>query len=233
MLFVSIDSPLFAAASLLELASISVSSPARAGSPSYFQSSGVVGRSIRVLHPELIHLSNTNRQSLSIFEYVGHASIDTSNGLRLTSSSGKKIWWSFLSVRTLHPPSDSEGIELFGFLDCCYAGAATRSNPTRSIQILAACGPKEVARSRAMSITFTQRFCGEVERAQKFHRGKVSIPELFQRLQETKTPGTPNPELSTLSGLAPIVIPLKKLPGPGSPRPSRVPAWTTLPDPDE
>jgi hypothetical protein len=179
------------------------------------------------------HSHNPNRQSLILLGYVGHASMDKIHGLRLTSSTGKKIAWDFLSTRTLHLPSDPECVDVFVFLDCCYAGAASRSDPTRSIQILAACGPKEVARSRAASITFTQRFCGEVERAQKFHRGKVSIPELFQRFQETKNPGTPNPQLSTLSGLAPIVIPLMKLPGPGSPRPSQVPARTTLPDPDE
>lgn len=46
-------------------------------------------------------------------------------------------------------------------------------------------------------------------------------------------PAPPNPQLGTLSGLIPIVIPLKKLPDPGSPRPSRVPVRTTLPDPDE
>lgn len=179
------------------------------------------------------HIGYGNRQSLVIFAYVGHASVDITRGLRLESKSGNHIWWRFLKERVFSQCLEFEKIDRFGFLDCCYAGVTTRCRTEQTIQILAACGPEETARSRNMPITFTQRFCGHVRYAQSHHQDTISIAALFQELQQKKSSSTPNPQLGIVGGINPIVIPIKKPPNSGPSPTSRLPIPSPRPDPNE
>lgn len=128
-----------------------------------------------------------SRQSLMMFAYIGHGSVNAHGKFYLESNSGTKVDWDILKSRIFadYDPSHLySSIDVFGFLDCCYAGVATRTSAERSMQVLAACGLGQVARSGSRNLqspaTFTQRFCGELKQAYTHNRQKISVDKIFE-----------------------------------------------------
>ncbi|KAJ6172189.1 hypothetical protein N7470_001256 [Penicillium chermesinum] len=99
-----------------------------------------------------------DKKSLFIFYYVGHGYVDRSRGLLFASgaANSKEIPWDTVRNSVFLNDSSIDHIDALGILDCCYAGSA-RAGSTRSMQVLAACGPNQQARSRTGGASFTVR----------------------------------------------------------------------------
>ncbi|GAB1209734.1 hypothetical protein APSETT445_008515 [Aspergillus pseudonomiae] len=150
-------------------------------------------------------------RSLIIIAYIGHGVLDHAYSLKLTSADGNQnIQWQFISTAFFTEDDASAGFDTLGILDCCYAGAV-RSLSSRTIDVLSACGATETARSStAKYITFTQRLASTARSLQDT-QPYVTIDDLWQRLQETKTPGAPDAKLTHLGrSPQPISLPFKK-----------------------
>ena len=92
------------------------------------------------------------------------------------------------------------------------------------MQVLAACGPGEEARSQSQRITFTQHFCGEVKHAYGHKQQSISVKRIFQNLRKTTARFSPSLKFCTLGGVRPIVIPMQKLSASNIPLKSAQPA---------
>ncbi|KAF5857544.1 hypothetical protein ETB97_005647 [Aspergillus alliaceus] len=149
-------------------------------------------------------------RSLIIIAYIGHGVLEHGSSLKFMSADGKQnIQWRFLSSAFFAEDDAAAGFDTLGILDCCYAGA-TRSMSNRVADVLSACDATGTARSRnAKYITFTQRLAAAA-RSLRDLQPYVTVDDLLQRIQETKTPEAPNAKLTHL-GLSPqpIALPFK------------------------
>jgi hypothetical protein len=147
---------------------------------------------------------------LFIMAYIGHGEQGDAGGvseLRLCQdlTGGKSVSWQELQ-RDIREPF----IDFLGILDCCAAEfRPTRNTNPRSIQVLAACGPTEEARTRNSRITFTQRLCGELKREAQFKKSSITVDALFDNLRTNISPNTARPQLLTYGGVKPIVLNLR------------------------
>ncbi|KAJ5152749.1 uncharacterized protein N7482_009227 [Penicillium canariense] len=149
-------------------------------------------------------------KSLFIIYYVGHATHNISNGLVFCSSGGKDLPWDAIHLELFAKDAKLQHVDSLAILDCCYAGSA-RAVSTRSMQILAAAGPTEQARSRTSGASFTARFGGAVRslKAQGMHI--ITIAAIWAEVERQKpNPNTPTSQLSVLGGSYPISLPFKK-----------------------
>ncbi|KAI3109634.1 hypothetical protein CBS147333_5281 [Penicillium roqueforti] len=147
----------------------------------------------------------SKRHSLFVFYYVGHGMI--SDG-RLSFVSGKRSMpWSRIRANFWDEPDAMKYVDVLGVLDCCYSGAATRPQQTRTIQMLAACGANEGTNPRAQTVSFTMRLF----RAVQHFKGQSSVTTaaLFQEIQRQKPPHAPNAVMETISGTQPIRLVFK------------------------
>lgn len=169
-------------------------------------------------------------QTLFIFAYIGHATVDNSGGkskLVFVAGTGQRIRWNDIKSMVNEPH-----VDFLAILDCCNAGLKEpRAQLPQTVQVLAGCGPTEESRARKSRITFTQRLCGELDRLQAYKETSITTELLFERLRVTTSPNSPNPRLLQLGGIKPIVLKLN-LQRPASP--SRLPRPTSgiTPKPD-
>jgi hypothetical protein len=149
-------------------------------------------------------------KSLFIFYYVGHAMQNTSNGLVFYSGGVKDLPWDAVRQELFGHHATLQHVDSLAILDCCYAGSA-RAASTRSMQILAAAGPSEQARSRAWGASFTVRFGAAVRSLRAQGMPIVTIAAIFAEVERQKpSPTTPTSQLSVLGGSYPIALPFKK-----------------------
>lgn len=156
----------------------------------------------------------TEENSLFVFYYVGHGQIFNGE-LHLGSNVQAAVPWPDIKHHLAKNLDDMRKIDVLAILDCCYSGAATRSQGQRTMQVLAACGPTETASARGQKISFTQR----VFRAAGtfWTQGSVTTAALFQEIQKDddkreKTqrkknmPLSPKAVMETLGGIRPIKL---------------------------
>jgi hypothetical protein len=145
--------------------------------------------------------------SLFIFAYIGHGRMNNGQ-LQMCSGSGKFIQWATIHRELFDVIEDVAHMDVFGFLDCCYAGGA-RSQMERKVQILAAASEREMTRARTAGISFTQRFGNAVRRLKGSGVPKVTTAKIFDELEKTRPLDAPKAQLSHLGGIGPIALGFK------------------------
>ena len=85
-------------------------------------------------------------------------------------------------------------INVLGFLDCCYAGAA-RGASSRTLQILAATDKTRTTRSRTGGVTFTQRFGKAVRSLRELGAPIITTTAIFAELERDRPLHAPKAEL--------------------------------------
>jgi len=149
-------------------------------------------------------------KSLFIFYYAGHGMYDPSNGLVFYSGGVKHLPWDAVRRELFDGHPLLEHVDSLAILDCCYAGSA-RAASTRSMQILAAAGPSEEARSRFWGASFTVRLGAAVRSLRAQGMPIVTIAAIFAEIERQKPdPTTPTSQLTALGGSHPIALPFKK-----------------------
>ncbi|KAJ5610581.1 hypothetical protein N7510_007300 [Penicillium lagena] len=161
---------------------------------------------------EQMDASSRSFPSLLILAYVGHAMPEAANGqVKLVAGPGRQnIQWSFIREQYFSPFSYlTANVDTLGVLDCCYAGA-NRAKTDRTCQVLSACGPNEIARSRTGGmISFTQRFYRAARNLSKTGKAFATVEELVTEVNREKPSAAPAAQLTFHGGVRPIAIPFK------------------------
>ena len=148
--------------------------------------------------------------SLIIFAYIGHAYIDHTSNLILSSTSGTQtVEFNTIKTELILYKETLKSVHTLGIMDCCYA-SGIQGKINRTCQVLAACGRNETARSQTAGITFVQRFAAAARRLQRTGAPLATIPTILQELQDTKPPLAPNAKLHHFGGSV-IALPLKEI----------------------
>lgn len=155
----------------------------------------------------LLDCCHSKLHSLFVFYYAGHGIIEDNN--LSFASFQKRVSWS--NIRTQIASNENADalrrVDVLGVLDCCYSGAATRAQTSRTFQVMAACGPDEVTNPRGQKFSFTMRFFRAVQQFK--HQSSVTTAALFQEIQRQKPRTAPNAVMVTLSGIQPITLVFK------------------------
>ncbi|KAJ5232533.1 hypothetical protein N7468_005489 [Penicillium chermesinum] len=173
-----------------------------------------------------------DKKSLFIFYYVGHGYVDRSRGLLFASgaANSKEIPWDTVRNSVFLNDSSIDHIDALGILDCCYAGSA-RAGSTRSMQVLAACGPNQQARSRTGGASFTVRLGVAVRSLRSQGIPIVTPAAIFSEIERQKPSGlVPSCHLSVLGGSHPIALAFVKK---RTSTASRIPVATRVTDRDK
>ena len=153
---------------------------------------------------------STHSSSLIVFAYIGHAYIDSTSNLTLSSASGKQtVEFNTIKSELFLYKETLKNIHSLGIMDCCYA-SGVRGKVNRTCQVLAACGRHETARSRTAGITFTLRFAAAARRLQRSETLLATVPRILQELQDNKPPLAPNAKLHHFGGSV-IALPFKEV----------------------
>ncbi|KAJ5836742.1 hypothetical protein N7447_002768 [Penicillium robsamsonii] len=148
----------------------------------------------------IVDCCNSKQHSLFVFYYVGHGAI-VDGGLHFIQD-GKLIAWSDLRADFFSERDAVRHVDVLGVVDCCYSGAATRTQASRVTQVMAACGPNEGTSLRGQKASFTMRLFHAVQHFKG--QSSVSTAALFQEIQRQKPRNAPNAVFETLSGTRPI-----------------------------
>lgn len=144
-------------------------------------------------------------QTLFIFAYIGHGTIDFAGGgseLIFGDKTQRNVRWQMIPELV-----NDQDIDFLGILDCCHAELkATRDQIPQTVEVLAACGPEETARSRQSRVTFTQRLCGELQRVEQYSKTAITAELLFERLRNSSPAELSNPRLLHYGGIRPILL---------------------------
>lgn len=171
---------------------------------------------LRKFHPPTFTSTGDLIMTFFMFAYIGHGKRDSNGELALVSSTGKTLPWSTIRSQ-LFSDKGLTHVDVFGFLDCCYSGAA-RDQLQRTLQILAASGEKEYTRSRTAGVSFTQRFASAVASLRNRSDPLMTTASLFADIMAQKPPDADTPHFSSLGGIHPIALPFEKAgTTPGSP----------------
>jgi hypothetical protein len=166
----------------------------------------------------LLKYHSPNQNSLFVFYYAGHGTVI--NGELSFTSARKSVQWKIVHAGLFENLDDLERVDVLGILDCCFAGAATRQQISRTTQILAACGSDEAAKARSGRISFTQRLYRAVQHF-KAQASTMTTADLFQEIQRLKPKAAPRAVLKTLGGTQPIRLDFEG--AVSSATPSRIP----------
>ncbi|CRL26464.1 Peptidase C14, caspase catalytic [Penicillium camemberti] len=158
----------------------------------------------------ILDCCNSKLNSLFVVYYAGHGTIVDGN---LYFAMGEKlVSWSKIRA-DLNSYEDTDAmrrIDVLGVLDCCYSGAATRAQNSRTFQVIAACGPKEGTNPRiGQTISFTMRLFRAVHHFKGQASASMTTAALFREIQRQKPRGAPNAVMETLSGTRPITLVFK------------------------
>ncbi|KAJ5160173.1 uncharacterized protein N7482_007177 [Penicillium canariense] len=100
------------------------------------------------------------------------------------TSGAAKVEWQPIHEQLLGCDNDLfENIDILVILDCCFAGLASRTESRRTLQILSACAADSKTRARP-----------------------ISVPALFQFIEDHKPKEAPHSLLKTLGGTSTIVL---------------------------
>ncbi|KAJ9490441.1 hypothetical protein VN97_g2799 [Penicillium thymicola] len=183
-----------------------------------------------------LECEQTEQHCLIVFYYAGHGDI-IDGGLNFVSGmpGTHPVPWSKIKPDLFAEEPVPEKIDVLTILDCCYAGAATRSGSqvSRTTQIIAACSAHQLANPRAQKTSFTLRIFRAVQKF-KGQQTSLTTTALFQEIRreadqreeqqrERGLPTTPKPIMETLTGIQPIKLHFKDTTMSSSSSPSRIP----------
>lgn len=153
---------------------------------------------------------STHSSSLIVFAYIGHAYVDSTFNLTLSSTSGKQtVEFNTIESELFLYKETLENIHSLGIMDCCYA-SGVQGKVNRTCQVLAACGRHETPRSKTSGITFTLRFAAAARRLQRSGMPLATVPKILQELQDNKPALAPNAKFHHFGGSV-IALPFKEV----------------------